>query len=380
MHEIKPIIDPLPRKELLRELTPDRKVRDTKRAGNEIYIFTAAECPALMREVGRLREIAFRAAGGGTGEEADIDGEDRAEGGYHQLIVWDPAAQEIVGGYRFIVCTSSRQPHLSTEHYFHFSDLFRRRYLPHTIELGRSFIQPAYQARSNTKSIYALDNLWDGLGALIVLNPKAKYLFGKVTMYSSYQTVARNTLIYFLHKYFPDRDRLVTGRHPIDLGLDDPYYERIFTGENYVENYHILIQRIREFNENIPPLINSYMNLSPTMRVFDTVENPDFGGVEETGILLAIKDLYPNLRVYVFGSPTAESSQVEATAPQNPPARSLPETELFETESPALSPQASPAYACDMKLRHEEFGSNVFLSNFTSYCGNMPLHTSGIFC
>ena len=249
MHEIKPIIDPLPREELLRELTPDRKVRDTKRAGNEIYIFTAAECPALMREVGRLREIAFRAAGGGTGEEADIDGEDRAEGGYHQLIVWDPSAQEIVGGYR-------------------------------------------YQARSNTKSIYALDNLWDGLGALIVLNPKAKYLFGKVTMYSSYQTVARNTLIYFLHKYFPDRDRLVTGRHPIDLGLDDPYYERIFTGENYVENYHILIQRIREFNENIPPLINSYMNLSPTMRVFDTVENPDFGGVEETGILLAIKDIY----------------------------------------------------------------------------------------
>ena len=91
MHEIKPIIDPLPREELLRELTPDRKVRDTKRAGNEIYIFTAAECPALMREVGRLREIAFRAAGGGTGEEVDIDGEDRAEGGYHQLIVWDPA-------------------------------------------------------------------------------------------------------------------------------------------------------------------------------------------------------------------------------------------------------------------------------------------------
>ena len=249
---MEPIIPPVDRELLRAELTPERKARDTKKAGNEIYIFPASECPALMREIGRLREIAFRGAGGGTG----------------------------------------RQPHLSTEHYFHFSDLFRRRYLPHTIELGRSFIQPAYQARSDTKSIYALDNLWDGLGALIVLNPKAKYLFGKVTMYSSYQTVARNTLIYFLHKYFPDRDRLVTGRHPIDLGLDDPYYERIFTGENYVENYHILIQRIREFNENIPPLINSYMNLSPTMRVFDTVENPDFGGVEETGILLAIKDIY----------------------------------------------------------------------------------------
>lgn len=297
MHEIKPIIDPLPREELLRELTPDRKVRDTKRAGNEIYIFTAAACPALMREVGRLRDIAFRAAGGATGEEVDIDGEDRAEGGYHQLIVWDPAAQEIVGGYRFIVCTSSRQPHLSTEHYFHFSDLFRRRYLPHTIELGRSFIQPAYQARSNTKSIYALDNLWDGLGALIVLNPKAKYLFGKVTMYTTYKAVARNALIWFLRRYFPDRDQLVEGIHPIRLDLDDPYYEELFCGATYMENYRILIQQIRKFNENIPPLINAYMNLSPTMRVFDTVSNPDFGGVEETGILVTIRDIYPEKRL-----------------------------------------------------------------------------------
>lgn len=287
-----PIIEPVARELLLAELTPARKMRNTHRAGNEIYIFSAAECPSLMREVGRLREAAFRGAGGGTGQEVDIDEEDLAGDGYYQLIVWDPAAQEIVGGYRFIVCTTPNPRHLSTEHYFRFSERFRRKFLPRTIELGRSFVQPAYQARGNAKSIYALDNLWDGLGALIVLNPKAKYLFGKVTMYSSYQTVARNTLIYFLHKYFPDRDRLVTGRHPIDLGLDDPYYERIFTGENYVENYHILIQRIREFNENIPPLINSYMNLSPTMRVFDTVENPDFGGVEETGILLAIKDIY----------------------------------------------------------------------------------------
>ena len=253
-----------------------------------------AVCTLLLSSCGtRAPRVDYRElARAAVRLEMDIDADDRAAGGYHQLIVWDPAAREIVGGYRFIVCTSPFQQHLSTEHYFHFSDLFRRRYLPHTIELGRSFIQPAYQARGNTKSIYALDNLWDGLGALIVLNPKAKYLFGKVTMYTSYQTMARNTLIYFLHKYFPDHDRLVTGRRPLDLKLDDPCYEAIFTGENYVENYHILTQRIRELNENIPPLINSYMNLSPTMRVFDTVENPDFGGVEETGILLSIKDIY----------------------------------------------------------------------------------------
>lgn len=293
---MKPIIPPVDRALLRAELTPERKVRDTNKASNEIYIFSAAECPSLMREVGRLREIAFRGAGGGTGMETDIDEEDTAGDGYYQLIVWDPDAEEIIGGYRFIVCTTSRPQHLSTEHYFRFSKRFRRRYLPHTIELGRSFVQPAYQVRGNAKSIYALDNLWDGIGALIVLNPKAKYLFGKVTMYTTYKSVARNALIWFLRRYFPDRDHLVEGIHPLDLDLDDPYYEQLFTGATYQENYRILIQKIRELNENIPPLINAYMNLSPTMRVFDTVSNPDFGDVEETGILVTIPDIYPEKR------------------------------------------------------------------------------------
>ena len=291
-----PIIGPVERALLEAELTPERKARDTKKAGNEIYLFTAAECPALMREVGRLREEAFRAAGGGTGEEVDIDAEDLAPDGYCQLIVWDPAAREIVGGYRFIVCTSEHPRHLSTEHYFRFSDRFRSEYLPRTIELGRSFVQRAYQARQNPKSLYALDNLWDGLGALIVLNPGVKYLFGKVTMYTTYKAVARNALIWFLRRYFPDREGLVEGIRPLRLDLDDPYYEELFTGRNYMENYRILIRMIREFNEHIPPRINADRNLSPTMRVFDTVSNPDFGGVEETGILVTIADIYPEKR------------------------------------------------------------------------------------
>lgn len=291
-----PIIPPVSRDLLRAELTPERKVRDTNKAGNEIYVFCAPECPALMREIGRLREEAFRKAGGGTGLEVDIDAEDLAGDGYYQLIVWDPAAAQIVGGYRFIVSTSEAPRHLSTEHYFHFSEKFRRDYLPYTIELGRSFVQTGYQARINPKSLYALDNLWDGLGALIVLNPQARYLFGKVTMYTTYKAVARNALIWFLRRYFPDRDHLVTAIHPLQLDLDDPYYEQLFNGGDYKENYHILLRKIREFNENIPPLINAYMNLSPTMRVFDTVANPDFGGVEETGILVTIPDIYPEKR------------------------------------------------------------------------------------
>ena len=293
---MEPIISPVDRELLRGELTPERKVRDTNKARNEIHVSCAAECPNLMREIGRLREEAFRKAGGGTGLATDIDEEDTAGDGYYQLIVWDPAAEQIVGGYRFIVSTDERPRHLSTEHYFRFSDKFRREFLPYTIELGRSFVQVNYQARVNPKSLYALDNLWDGLGALIVLNPQARYLFGKVTMYTTYKAVARNALIWFLRRYFPDRDRLVEAIHPLQLDLDDPYYEKLFTGKDYKENYRILLQKIREFNENIPPLINAYMNLSPTMRVFDTVSNPDFGGVEETGILVTIPDIYPEKR------------------------------------------------------------------------------------
>lgn len=293
---MEPIIAPIAREQLKAELTPERKLRDTNHAGNEIYVFTADTAPALMREVGRLREEAFRAAGGGTGEEVDIDAEDTAPGGYCQLIVWDPDAEQIIGGYRFIVCTSDNPCHLSTEHYFRFSNRFRRRYLPYTLELGRSFVQPAYQTRANRKSIYALDNLWDGIGALMVLNPKVKYLFGKVTMYTSFPVEARNALIWFLHHYFADYENLVEGINPIELDLDNPRYEQIFTGESFRENYHILMQLIREYNEHIPPLINAYMNLSPTMRVFDTVTNPDFGDVEETGILVTVPDIYPEKR------------------------------------------------------------------------------------
>lgn len=293
---MKPIIAPVSREDLKAELTPERKERNTNKASNEIFVFCAAECPALMREIGRLREEAFRKAGGGTGLEVDIDEEDLAGDGYYQLIVWDPTAEEIIGGYRFIVSTSETPRHLSTEHYFRFSEKFRREFLPYTIELGRSFVQVGYQARMNPKSLYALDNLWDGLGALIVLNPHARYLFGKVTMYTTYQDVARNALIWFLRRYFPDRDNLVEAIHPLQLDLDDPYYEQLFTGKDYRENYHILLHKVREFNENIPPLINAYMNLSPTMRVFDTVSNPDFGGVEETAILVTIPDIYPEKR------------------------------------------------------------------------------------
>lgn len=290
---MKPMINPVPKELIERELTEERFMRDTNNAGNKIYVITAADSPNTMLEIGRLRELSFRNAGGGTGEETDIDALDTADQGYRQLIVWDPVAKEIVGGYRYIVSRSS-DTHISTEHYFDFSSDFRNHYLPYTIELGRSFVQPAYQGtRENPKGIYALDNLWDGLGALMVNNPDMKYFFGKVTMYGSYDKESRNILIYFLQKYFPDPEKLVTPKKPLEMGIETERMAAIFNGGSYQEDYKILNREIRARGENIPPLINSYMGLSPSMKVFGTVLNDDFGEVEETGILITISDVYP---------------------------------------------------------------------------------------
>ena len=290
---MKAIIDPIDREVLKQELNNDRYLRDTNNGGNIIYVVNAQNSPNTMQEIGRLRELAFREAGGGTGEPVDIDEEDSAEDGYEQLIVWDPNEEEIVGGYRFIISRTTHPKHLSTEHYFRFSDKFRKEYLPHTLELGRSFVQPKYQGtRETPKGLYSLDNLWDGLGAIVSQNPDIYYFFGKVTMYGHYNQDARNTLIYFLHKYFPDPDNLVEPLYPVDLHIDEEKYAQLFDGGSYTEDYKILTRELKQHGETVPPMINSYMNLSPTMRVFATVKNPDFGDVEETGILVTFSDIY----------------------------------------------------------------------------------------
>ncbi len=290
---MKPIIEPVERELIEKELTADRYLRETNNGGNVLYTLTAKNSPNTMREIGRLRELSFREAGGGTGHEVDIDELDTVDGGYTQLIVWDPGAREIIGGYRYIIPRDPHSKNLSTEHYFRFSEKFRHEFLPYTLELGRSFVQPKYQGTGrNPKAIYSLDNLWDGLGAIVQQNADVQYFFGKVTMYTTYPVEARNMLLYFLKKYFPDPDHLLEPIYPVVLEMDTRKMEEIFTGGNYQDDYKILFREVRKFQENIPPLINAYMSLSPTMRVFDTVKNPDFGDVEETAILITRSDLY----------------------------------------------------------------------------------------
>jgi hypothetical protein len=307
---MEPIIDPVDKKLLESELIDSTFLRNTNNGHNKIYVFTAHDSPYLMREVGRLREITFRDAGGGTGKSSDIDEFDIMEVPFHQLIVWDPIESEITGGYRFIhgrdiLCDQKSCVHSATAELFNFTNKFIRDYLPVSIELGRSFVQPNYQPLVNfRKGMYALDNLWDGLGAMIIENPDVKYFFGKMTMYPNYNRIARDIVLYFLRKYFPDTETLMLPLKPVVCDTPDAVIAELFSARTFEENYKILIQTVRSHGEHVPPLVNAYMNLSPTMRTFGTAINHDFGEVEETGILIHIDDIYPrkkerHLKTYI---------------------------------------------------------------------------------
>ena len=293
-----PIIEPVDTSLIENELTEDKYLRATNKGGNDIYIVDAYNAPNTMREIGRLREIAFRTAGGGTGKDCDIDFYDTMTPPCRQLILWSPEQKLIIGGYRFILGTDvlvnpDGSPRIATAHMFDFSSRFMNDYMPNTIELGRSFVRLEYQStRAGVKAIYALDNLWDGLGALTVKYPRVKYLFGKVTMYPNYSKHCRNLILHFLHKHFPDPEQLVTPKTPLVTDADTDAIAGIFSGNNFKEDYRILNAEVRQQGYNIPPLVNAYMGLSPTMRIFGTAINDEFGDVEETGIFLNIDDIF----------------------------------------------------------------------------------------
>ena len=296
------IIAPISKELLKAELTEEKLMRHTNRGGNILYLVDAHDSPNVMLEIGRLREIAFRAGGGGTGKSVDIDEFDTMENPYKQLVVWNPDAEEIIGGYRYIHGADVKfddkgQPILATSHMFHFSEKFIHDYLPHTLELGRSFVAVEYQAsRTDTKGLFALDNLFDGLASLTVMLDDAEYFFGKMTMYPSYDRLARDMILYFLDKHFGDRRQLVSAYHPLFMEHHPPQFRQLFVEEDFKLDYRILNAEVRKRGCNIPPLVNAYMNLSPTMLVFGTAINHEFGEVEETGILINVNELHEDKR------------------------------------------------------------------------------------
>lgn len=319
------IIAPIDKEVLKSELTEDKRLRFTNKSNNEIYIVTWKNAPNVLKEIGRLREIAFRAAGGGTGKSMDLDEYDLMENPYQQLIVWDPEAEEILGGYRYLLgdeveFDADGKPLLAAAHMFNFSEKFLKDYLPTTIELGRSFVTLEYQStRAGSKGLFALDNLWDGLGALTVVMPQVKYFFGKMTMYSSYNRFGRDMILYFLKKHFNDKDKLITPMQPLLIETDEKILEKLFCYDTFKEDYKVLNTEVRKLGYNIPPLVNAYMSLSPTMRMFGTAINDGFGDVEETGILIAVDEILEEKRVRHIESYLREHPEaLQITSGANP--------------------------------------------------------------
>ena len=295
---MEPIIAPVSKDLIKSELTPAKKLRDTNKGHNEIYIVNHFDSPNTMREIGRLREEAFRDSGGGSGMSMDIDEFDIMENPYQQLIVWDPDAEKIIGGYRYLLGNDIKldekgQPVLATAHMFNFSEKFIKEYLPYTIELGRSFIAPEYQSRqAGMKALFALDNLWDGLGALAIEKPDMKYFFGKMTMYPEYNREARDLIQHFLFKHFEDKEKLVTPMEPLKIETDRAYMDSILTADDFNEDYKLLNAEVRKHGVNIPPLVNSYMSLSPTMKMFGGGINHEFSEAEETCIMITFDEIH----------------------------------------------------------------------------------------
>ncbi len=295
---MKPIIPQVDRDLIKKELTKEKFLRPTNKADNEIYVITAHDSPNIMREIGRLRELSFRWGGGGTGNEIDTDRYDFLEKPFKQLIVWNPKDEDIIGGYRFLNGWDAKikedgQPDLVMSHLFKFSEKFIKQYLPHSIELGRAFVQPDYQTtKMGFKSLFALDNLWDGLGALIHSTEQAKYFIGKVTIYNSFNTVARELIYEYMDRYFHDYERLVEPKVPVEVSEETKLKaEKIFEGNDVAGDYKLLQKAVRSEGEVVPPLFSAYIGLSNTLRMFGSMIDHDFSSTYETGIMVTMDDL-----------------------------------------------------------------------------------------
>ncbi len=300
---MKDTIAPIDRSILKAELNKDRFLRPTNKAQNEIYVVDAHNSPNVMLEIGRLRELSFRSGGGGTGAEIDTDKYDYMDQPYKQLIVWDPEAEEIIGGYRYLTgkdvkIDENGQPEFVMSHLFKFSPKFIQDFLPYCIELGRAFVQPDYQtAKMGNKSLFALDNLWDGLGALIHSNKNARYFVGKVTIYNDYPAIARELIYEYMFRYFPDPDQIIRPKNEVNVSAEvKKLAKSLFSGDDANADYKALQKAVRKEGETIPPLFNAYIGLSDTMRMFGSAIDHDFGSTYETGILVTMADLLETKR------------------------------------------------------------------------------------
>ncbi len=279
------IARPEDRATLKRELAQAESLGTTA-DGKTIYLWqrNGQEEAPILRELGRLREIAFRAVGEGSGKRRDTDSFDDD---YLHLILWDDEDLEIVGAYRFIP-TAMREPEaLYSYSLFHYDDKMRD-ILEHGIELGRSFIQPRYWGRRG------LDYLWSGIGAYLARYPHYRYLFGPVSISGGLPPAARDLLVAFYRLWFPATHPLAASRRPYPASLPEVLAQ--FGGEDYVEDLTRLKSLLGNLGCGIPPLYKQYSELCEPggVQFIDFGSDPAFNNCVDGLVLVDLRYLKAN--------------------------------------------------------------------------------------
>lgn len=261
--------------------------------GKQIYLYQHQQSSPILREIGRLRELSFRAVGEGTGLRRDID---RYDSHYFQLILWDAAELEIAGAYRFGDTAAILQAHgsdgLYTAGLFQYTEQMQP-YFAQGLELGRSFVQPRYWGKRS------LDYLWQGIGAYLKQRPDIRYLFGGVSISASYPKAARDLLVYFYQLYFSSEQPLAAANqaYPLDEG-ERSQCEQYFTGNDYSEDFVQLKHLLAEMGVTVPTLYKQYTELSDADGVHFLAFgiDPDFAGCVDGLVLVDLTKLKPNKR------------------------------------------------------------------------------------
>lgn len=296
---------PMPPEQIARELTQNTRIAEFKDL--EIHLIWAPEAPATMQEIGRIRELEFRAAGAGRQVERDIDRFDVEFPWYAQLVSWDPAQREIVALYRAIRCDwALRHGGLSalrTAGLFHFSDLFVSEYLSRAIELGRSVVN-----RSAHRALQGLFSIWTGLGAMTREWPEIDYFFGNVSLYRSLPASAVTGIIEYLSRNHGADEGLVTARHPVSPRVTED------TPSITLES---LLERAAQEGWQFPPILLSYLKANSGLLSFDAAHDEEFGGAIEVAIAVPTKSVNPKT-VKRFIEPYRSTNPARFRLPEKP--------------------------------------------------------------
>jgi hypothetical protein len=223
--------------------------------GKKIYLCIFEKNTPLLKELGRLREISFRKVGEGSGGCRDIDEFDLY---YSHIVLWDENDLEIVGSYRIgegnTIMDVFGKDGFYTSTLFNFSEALED-VLPHSIELGRSFVQPKYWGSR------ALDYLWHGIGAYLLKHPQVKYMFGPVSISAQYKKDAAKAIVHVYSKHFPSTIDAQSKTPLIFSAIEKKEFEEIFNGVSYDEDFKILKRYLKNFGLAVPTLYKQYSEL-----------------------------------------------------------------------------------------------------------------------